>query len=123
VNPSEYFYHKSLHDVIGPYDIKEHYAMDLDFLLRAVRVANVIYVNETWGNFRFVKGTKTFEDQQSGLAAQRVKDLLKLYRKELPEYFQKIFWLYKIIQSIVFVIGYLRQPSRLFVAIRRMIEG
>jgi glycosyltransferase involved in cell wall biosynthesis len=41
VNPSAYFYHKSLHQQIGLYDINEHFALDLDFLLKAVRAAHV----------------------------------------------------------------------------------
>ena len=38
-NPAAYFYDKSLHDVIGPYDVDDELSMDLDFLLRAVRAA------------------------------------------------------------------------------------
>jgi len=32
--------------------------MDVDFLLRAIQVATVKYVDETWGNFREIEGTK-----------------------------------------------------------------
>ncbi len=85
VNPSAYFYHKSLHDKIGFYSIDEHFAMDLDFLLRAVRsAAEVRYVDEIWGNFRYIEGTKTFEDMKSGKGYNRFEKLLKNYRKELP---------------------------------------
>src|SRR5208283_3867853 len=62
INPSQYFYHASLHKKIGPYKVDEHYALDLDFILKAVRVAKVRYVDESWGNYRFIEGTKTFED-------------------------------------------------------------
>lgn len=89
VNPSSYFYHKSLHQRIGPFDVDNSHTMDLDFLLRAVQSANLEYVDETWGNFRFIEGTKTYEDQKVKLAFLRLKNLLKKYRKELP-FFQRI---------------------------------
>jgi glycosyltransferase involved in cell wall biosynthesis len=83
VNPSAYFYHKSLHDVIGSYEAAEEYAMDVDFLLRAVQAAQVQYIDETWGNFLFCAGTKTYEDMQSDLAFKRLKKLFRKYRKNL----------------------------------------
>lgn len=84
VNPSAYFYHTSLHQKIGLYQVEEHYAMDVDFLLRAVQVATVKYVNETWGNFRMIEGTKTISDRKTGHASRRKQYLLKAYRKNLP---------------------------------------
>ena len=87
-NPSAYFYHKSLHDKIGYYKIDEHYVMDLEFILRAVRVAHVRYVDELWGNFRYFEGTKTFTDKNSGLAQARIKTLRKIYIDQLPFYLQ-----------------------------------
>jgi hypothetical protein len=83
VNPSSYFYHKSLHSTIGDYETLEEYAMDVDFLLRAVQVAHIMYVDEVWGNFLFVKGTKTYEDMQSDLAFKHLKKLYQKYRKNL----------------------------------------
>jgi Glycosyltransferases involved in cell wall biogenesis len=83
VNPSSYFYHKSLHSIIGNYETSEEYAMDVDFLLRAVQVAHIRYVGETWGNFLFCAGTKTYTDMQSDLAFNRLKKLFRKYRKNL----------------------------------------
>jgi glycosyltransferase involved in cell wall biosynthesis len=83
-NPSAYFYHSSLHHRIGLYKVDEHYAMDLDFLLRAVQVAMVRYVDETWGNFRMTEGTKTLNDKRSGEITCRVENILKYYQKDLP---------------------------------------
>ncbi|MFN2454880.1 MAG: glycosyltransferase family 2 protein [Pyrinomonadaceae bacterium] len=65
-NPSAYFYHRSLHDKIGGYDVEEHYTLDYDFLLRAFQKANVVYIDETLGNFRFYAGTKTSESVAQG---------------------------------------------------------
>lgn len=84
VNPSAYFYHTSLHQVIGEYKVDEHYVMDLDFIFRAVQVAEVRYVNETWGNYRMIEGTKTVTEWNSGRGIQRAEEILKYYRKQLP---------------------------------------
>ncbi|MBN3899265.1 MAG: glycosyltransferase [Nostoc sp. NOS(2021)] len=84
VNPSAYFYHKSLHQQIGVYKVEEHYAMDIDFLLKAVKVAHVKYFNETWGNYRYYPGTKTFDDSTNGTSQTRVQQLFKEYAKTLP---------------------------------------
>ncbi len=84
VNPSAYFYHKSLHQQIGVYKVEEHYVMDIDFLLKAVEVAHVKYFNETWGNYRYYPGTKTFDDSTNGTSQTRVQQLFKEYAKTLP---------------------------------------
>ena len=86
LNPSAYFYHTSLHDKIGPYKVEEHYVMDVDFLFRAVQVATVKYVDETWGNYRKIEGTKTVIDSKSGQGYRRVECLLRVYRKDLTRF-------------------------------------
>lgn len=83
MNPSAYFYHKSVHKKIGYYDVLEHYALDLDFILRAVQVANIKYVDELWGNYRIVEGTKTFNDNDIGRSAYRREMMLGKYWKKL----------------------------------------
>ncbi len=83
-NPSAYFYHTSLHQLIGLYDINEHDAMDMRFLLKAVQTTTVKYVNETWGNFRLIKGTKTHDGLASGQTMKLIESILEQHRKELP---------------------------------------
>ena len=83
-NPSAYFYHRSLHNIIGDYNLEDHYSMDLDFILRAVQVANIKYVDEIWGNWRKITGTKTFEETQNGNNLKRVFQVYKIYLKDLP---------------------------------------
>lgn len=83
-NPSAYFYHTSLHQKIGLYDVEDHDAMDLHFLLKTVQVATVKYVDETWGNFRVIKGTKTYNSNQTGQTLERIDKILNDYRKNLP---------------------------------------
>lgn len=84
MNPSGYFYHASLHKKIGLYKVEEHYGMDLDFIIRAVQTANVKYVNETCGNYRYLEGTKTFVEDKNGNTGIRVKTIVKSYILKLP---------------------------------------
>ncbi len=83
-NPAAYFYHTALHQAIGPYNVCENYAMDLDFILRAVRVANLVYINETWGNFRRFENTKTFSALQNGECVSNTDRVIKTYQQQLP---------------------------------------
>ena len=84
VNPSAYFYHKSLHKVIGPYNENEDLQMDLDFLLRAVKVAHVVHVDKTWGNFRYIPGTKTFDESASGELNSERNRMFDEHLRKLP---------------------------------------
>ena len=84
VNPSAYFYHKSLHDIIGMYDTNEYYTMDLDFIIRAAMYLKPVYVDKELGNFRYIEGTKTFEDMKSDSGNKRYRQLIERYRKKLP---------------------------------------
>jgi glycosyltransferase involved in cell wall biosynthesis len=84
LNPAAYFYHKSLHDKIGLYDINEHYTLDIDFICRAVQSAHVRYVDEIWGNYRMIAGTKTVRDKQNGTCSARYSRVMEKYRKQLP---------------------------------------
>ncbi|MCY7278069.1 MAG: glycosyltransferase [Phormidesmis sp. CAN_BIN44] len=83
INPSAYFYHTSLHQATGLYSENEHYAMDLDFILRAIQIATPHYINVTLGNFRMLEGTKTVNDQQGGQITARKKAIMQHYRKTL----------------------------------------
>jgi glycosyltransferase involved in cell wall biosynthesis len=116
INPSAYFYHKSLHDRIGPYKVDEHYALDLDFLLRAVQVAHIRYVNETWGNFRLIEGTKTYIDQEIEKNVARYQSILDVYKKDLPWLMRGTYPVYKNWQRIEHWSGYISNP-RLFMTV------
>jgi glycosyltransferase involved in cell wall biosynthesis len=74
-NPSAYFYHKSLHEKIGIYDLENHYAMDLDFLLKIVGLAEIYYFDEVWGNFNMVEGSKTCQDSQNQSSKAKAEQL------------------------------------------------
>jgi glycosyltransferase involved in cell wall biosynthesis len=83
-NPSAYFYHKSLHEKIGPYDVDEHYGMDIHFIFKAVQAAQVKYVDRLWGNYRYLADTKTYRDVASGQNRIRVAAIAAHYRKLAP---------------------------------------
>jgi glycosyltransferase involved in cell wall biosynthesis len=95
VNPSAYFYHKELHELIGPYKVDEHYALDLYFILRAVQVANVTYIDEIFGNYRLLPGTKTFTDIAAGKNRERSMNILASYESSLRFPWRLMFPLYR----------------------------
>jgi hypothetical protein len=84
INPSAYFYHASLHQLVGLYDLNEHYTMDIDFIFRAAQVIQLQHIDEVWGNYREISGTKTVTDWQSGQGELRSQQLLTKYRQQLP---------------------------------------
>ena len=75
VNPSAYFYRKSLHEQVGGYNENNHNNMDIEFLVRVSFVAKMKYIASVWGNFRLLPGTKTVADEEAGLLANRKQDL------------------------------------------------
>ncbi|MEH2423776.1 MAG: glycosyltransferase family 2 protein [Nostoc sp.] len=120
VNPSAYFYHKSLHQQIGLYKLEEHYAMDVDFLLKAVCSSHVKYFNETWGNYRYYPGTKTFDDSARETSTARIKYLFNDYIKTLSLMEQWQIWLVQNMNFILLKIFYFyKHPERLPESIRQ----
>jgi len=82
VNPSAYFYQKSLHDEVGLYPLDNHYNMDLEMILRFRAITAFDYFPKVWGNFRMLPNAKTFEDQASNLSELRKKELVSRYLKK-----------------------------------------
>lgn len=81
VNPSAYFYHRSLHFSAGLYDEAEHYAMDLDFLLRAPKHLKQVMITRTiLGTYHLLPGTKTWMDAKAGTSDARAQ---ALYRRSV----------------------------------------
>lgn len=75
INPAAYFYPRALHDMVGLYRLDEEYALDLEFILRAVRAMPARHFDEVWGNYRRVRGTKTVtlaEEGRSVAVSRRV---------------------------------------------------
>jgi glycosyltransferase involved in cell wall biosynthesis len=88
MNPSGYFYHKSLHRIIGPYDVDEHFGMDVHFIFKALQSAQVKYVDRMWGNMRYFADTKSFRDVASGQNRIRVAAITDFYRKQAPFHYR-----------------------------------
>jgi hypothetical protein len=78
-----------------------HYALDVDFILRAVQVAHVKYIVENWGNYNLLEGTKTALDQKSGASDKRIRALLKAYRKDLPWFLGMSFGIYSMFARVL----------------------
>jgi glycosyltransferase involved in cell wall biosynthesis len=91
VNPSAYFYKKSIHQYCGLYSPNNHYCMDLEFLVKASRECSMLYIDQVWGNFRMLEGTKTFSDQKAGNLEQRKQELFNDLMKSGGGYSEK-FW-------------------------------
>ena len=83
-NPAAYFYHRELHDLVGFYDEGDDFAMDLDFLLRALASVHSEYRDETWGNARVHQGAKTEIEKASGRNRGRLRQVLNRHRRRLP---------------------------------------
>ena len=84
-NPAAYFYHKALHEKAGDYNVDDYYVLDYDFLYRAARFAHIKYFDETWGNFRYYKGTKTEENVSNGNNVKGRRDVAYRYLKYLSD--------------------------------------
>lgn len=97
INPASYFYHKTLHDMIGFYNPQFDYNHDLDFLIRAVKIANVKYVDEVWGNFYIHEQCKTFYSARSGLMKEIDNEVIRWNISKLPSkircYYLLRYWL------------------------------
>jgi len=83
-NPAAYFYHRELHDLVGFYDEDDDFAMDLDFLLRALPSVHTEYRDELWGHVRVHEGAKTQIEKESGRNSRRVSQVLNRHRRRLP---------------------------------------
>ena len=80
-NPSAYFYHREVHYIAGEYDVDDHHAMDLDFLLSTIERVPTRYVPSHWGNFRLMPGGKTHDDDRTD---ERAKAVINRHLRGLP---------------------------------------
>jgi glycosyltransferase involved in cell wall biosynthesis len=77
VNPTAYFYRKTLHDDVGLYNEQNHMNMDLEFIALGCLCTELTYMDRDWGNFRMLPGTKTQSDMESGRLEERKHAMLK----------------------------------------------
>jgi glycosyltransferase involved in cell wall biosynthesis len=83
-NPAAYFYPKAVHDVVGPYNIEEHLAMDLEFILAVIQAIKPLYIDAVLGNFRQIPGTKTFNSLSDGSARAKKRNIRIAAWKRAP---------------------------------------
>lgn len=96
VNPTAYFYRISIHEKIGFYNEKNHYNMDLEFIIQTVLQYKITYVDRIWGNFRMLPNSKTFSDQSTKQLEIRKHALLSSYLRKTSYYVQLQVWLYRM---------------------------
>ena len=96
VNPTAYFYRRSIHEKIGFYNEKNHYNMDLEFIVQTVLHYKITYVNRIWGNFRMLPNSKTFSDQSNRQLEKRKLELLEIYLKEQTLFVKISVFLYRM---------------------------
>lgn len=121
VNPSAYFYHKSIHDKCGLYDVNEHYVMDNEFFLRAIQIAKIKYIDETWGNFRHIPGTKSYYyGKVNNYFIERYNQLLRQHINDLPV-FERLpfYWEWYIYNKVKY---FYRHPQEFFPSVIRKIS-
>lgn len=80
-NPSAYFYHKTVHEAVGGYDVGDHLTMDFDFILSCAAKVTMAHVAEHWGNFRLIPGCKSFENRHTG--PERTAAILSRHQQRL----------------------------------------
>lgn len=118
MNPSAYFYTKSLHEQVGLYDVDDHYTMDLDFILRVVRAGEVHYFDEIWGNYQMIQGSKTMTDTARNTSRDRVEEILKKYRKTISGYeglkTESLYQIFRLRRSIKWYLIHRRDELRSF---------
>jgi glycosyltransferase involved in cell wall biosynthesis len=88
VNSSAYFYHKVIHDLIGMYDVKNHFAMDLDVILRILKSSKVQYVDENFGNFRLNKNSKTYLQRAQSADVDNMELVFNSHISRMPFYWR-----------------------------------
>ena len=119
MNPSAYFYHKSLHNKVGLYTVDEHYMMDLEFVLKAVQSANVKYIDEIWGNHRQIPETKTFTLKSNRSHSKYLLDFIDKQRRNLPLIYKLQLFPIMLKQKINF---FVKHPQNIVPAIRHKIS-
>lgn len=88
-NPSAYFYHKSLHDFVGLYDVEDHLTMDIDFILRLMPVASISYCHRILGNYVMVATSKTMQEISGGRNVENLERIFDKHYNKLSV-FQKV---------------------------------
>ena len=107
VNPTAYFYRKSIHDQIGYYNEQNHFNMDLEFIIQTALTYSLTYVDRDWGNFRMLPNTKTMTDQATNSLEVRKKELLTKYLLKESYFFQLLVFGYRFTKKYLPLLKYI----------------
>lgn len=114
-NPSAYFYHKSLHEKLGYYDVNDHLTMDIDFLMKLKGHAKILYRDVILGNYVMLSGSKTMQEISAGRNRENLK---KVFSKHWPALntSEKIRYAFQknLGKNRGWVMYYLNNPQQLF---------
>jgi glycosyltransferase involved in cell wall biosynthesis len=115
-NPSAYFYHKSLHNKVGFYEVDDHLTMDIDFLLRLPGQANIVYVDTVLGNYIMVANSKTMKEISEGRNVENLDIVFSRYfpRLSLTQKI-KFSFLKKLGRHRGWITYYLNNPEKLMI--------
>ena len=74
--------------------------MDLYFIFAVVQVANTFYLDKIISNYRFIPGTKTFDDRESKTSRIRYKAFMDMYKQKFSALDRCKLFLYRKIYLI-----------------------
>ena len=89
LNPSSYFYRKEIHKNIGFYNEKAGPPYDYEFILKLASNYNFDYINKYFGNWRYYKGTITYNNSRNAFSMFRT-----ISKKFVKNPFTKRFYIY-----------------------------
>ena len=119
-NPSAYFYHKSLHEMLGYYDENDHLTMDIDFLMRLKGRAGIEYRDMVLGNYVMLAGSKTMKEISAG---RNRENLEKVFEKHWPDLSAGEKLRYRFQKSLGknrgWVMHYMQHPAELLSQLRK----
>lgn len=112
VNPTAYFYKKSIHDKVGFYSVENQHNMDLEFIAKASLMVDFKYFDRTWGNFRMLPETKTVRDINDGLLEKRKCELFDQICHKAPSLVRwRTFWQKKAIRLNKYKTAFVRKAA------------
>jgi len=83
INPLSYFYPRQLHQQIGWLDESDHFSHDLDLLIRLAPHLRPLALDQVFGEFRMVAGSKTLQTIAEGSLQERKLAVIQRHRAGL----------------------------------------
>lgn len=123
LNPSSYFYRRSIHKHLGLYSESVGPAYDYEFILKVVHHCPITKINFTLGNYRVHPNSITCQNQKN-----TSRDMINIARKYWGPVTSVLYWqmtvnsvLYPVTSYILHIIGMLRTIFAVRTRIKRII--